>query len=59
MSAIVDAFFPRDPGRERLVGPIPFYGLWLVIAVMTFRSCVHFFAPDSGVNSIAGILRSL
>ncbi len=47
---------PREADNDYRGGAIPFYGFCLLVAVMLFRSTVHFLAPDSGVNSIASII---
>ena len=46
---------PARASNDFRGGKVPLYGFLLLIAFATFRSSVHFFAPDSGVNSIASI----
>jgi len=56
MSGTLDVLLPREASNDYRSGKVVLSGYGLLIAVMLFRSTVHFLAPDSGVNSIASII---
>jgi hypothetical protein len=56
MLQALEVLFPRQANNDYRGGAVPFYGFYLISAVMLFRSTVHFLKPDSGVNSIASIM---
>ncbi len=55
MSAF-ERLIPRQANNDYRGSPIAFYAAFIFMAIFTFRSLVHFFKDDSGVNSIASIL---
>ena len=55
MSAF-EKLIPRQASNDYRGSPIAFYTAFLFMAIFTFRSLVHFFKGDSGVNSIASII---
>lgn len=57
MSSALEVILPAEANNDYRSGAVVFYGFCLAVAVMLFRSTVHFLAPDSGVNSIASIIR--
>ena len=56
MSRVLEALLPAEASNDYRSGRVAFYGFCLLVAVMLFRSSVHFLKPDSGVNSIASIM---
>ena len=53
--SLLQTLLPEKASNDFQGGRIPLIGFCLMIAVMTFRSLVHFLKDDSGVNSIASI----
>lgn len=53
---VLNRLFPKTASNDYRGSPIAFYGLCLFAAVFTFRSLVHMFADDGGINSIASII---
>jgi hypothetical protein len=56
MPRVLEVILPRQANNDYRGGAVPYYGFFLISAVMLFRSTVHFLKPDSGVNSIASIM---
>ena len=56
---IVNRIFPRQVSNNFQGYRIASIIFLLIIAVTIARSCVHIFAPDGGVGSIAGIIVSV
>ena len=56
MSRALDVILPAEASNDYRSGRVPLYGYCFMVAVMLFRSSVHFLKPDSGVNSIASIM---
>ena len=56
MSRAREVILPAEASNDYRSGRVPFYGFCFLVAVMLFRSSVHFLKPDSGVNSIASIM---
>ena len=52
----LDALIPRSATNDYRGGRVPLYFFYALIAMVTFRSFVHFVKDDSGVNSIASIM---
>jgi hypothetical protein len=52
----LDALLPRTANNDYRGGRVPLYFFYALMAVVTFRSFVHFLKDDSGVNSIASII---
>ena len=52
----LEVLLPRTANNDYRGGRVPLYFFYVLIAVMTFRSLVHFLKEDSGVNSIASIM---
>lgn len=57
MNDFVNALIPKQANNDYRGGSIPFYGFCFFFATFIFKSTVHFLWPDSGVNSIASIIR--
>ena len=53
---VLDALIPRTANNDYRGGRVPLYVFYALMAVVTFRSFVHFLKDDSGVNSIASII---
>ena len=53
---VLDVLLPRAANNDYRGGRVPLYLFYVLVAVATFRSFVHFLADDSGVNSIASIV---
>lgn len=54
--SVFEKLIPRQANNDYRGSPIAFYTAFLFMAIFTFRSLVHFFKDDSGVNSIASII---
>ncbi|MGH0032553.1 MAG: hypothetical protein ACQGVC_22405 [Myxococcota bacterium] len=54
---VLEALFPRQAGNDYRGGRLPLYLFGLLTLVMAGRSLVHFLKDDSGVHSIATIVR--
>ena len=54
--SVFEKLIPRQANNDYRGSPIAFYTAFLFMAVFSFRSLVHFFKGDSGVNSIASIM---
>ena len=52
----LDVLIPRSANNDYRGGRVPLYFFYALIAMVTFRSFVHFLKDDSGVNSIASIM---
>jgi len=52
----LDVLLPRAANNGYRGGRVPLYFFYVLIAMTTFRSLVHFLKDDSGVNSIASIV---
>jgi hypothetical protein len=55
MKELLKVFFPTHANNRILGSKIPFYAFVLIAIIGTVRSCIHMFAPDSGLSSIAGL----
>ena len=52
----LDVLLPRAANNDYRGGRVPLYFFYALLAMVTFRSLVHFLKDDSGVNSIASII---
>ena len=52
----LDVLLPRAANNDYRGGRLPLYFFYALLAMVTFRSLVHFLKDDSGVNSIASII---
>jgi hypothetical protein len=55
MKELLKIFLPTHADNRILGSRIPFYAFVLIAIIGTVRSCIHMFAPDSGLSSIAGL----
>ncbi len=53
---LLEVLLPRSANNNYRGGRVPLYFFYALIAMVTFRSFVHFLKDDSGVNSIASII---
>lgn len=53
--SLLETILPKTANNDFRGGKVPVVVFCLFIAVMTFRSLVHFLMDDSGVNAIASI----
>jgi len=53
---MLEKIFPKVADNEYKGSKVPLYVLIVITCVFTFRSLVHFLAPDSGVQMIASIM---
>ena len=54
--SLTEKLFPRQANNDYQGCAIAQYGFYVLIAIYTFRSFVHFLAEDGAVNSIASII---
>ena len=52
----LDVLIPHNASNDYRGGRTPLYFFYALLAMVTFRSFVHFLKDDSGVNSIASIM---
>jgi len=52
---LTEKLFPRQANNDYQGYAIAQYGFYVLIAIYTFRSFVHFLAEDGAVNSIASL----
>lgn len=57
MTSVLEALLPRQANNDYRGGRVPFYGFCLLFAQSIFSSTVHLLTPDSGKNSIGGMIR--
>jgi hypothetical protein len=55
MKELLKIFLPTHADNRILGSRIPFYAFVLIAIIGTVRSCIHMFARDSGLSSIAGL----
>ena len=55
MKELLEVFFPTHADNRILGSRVPFYAFILIAIIGTVRSCIHMFAHDSGLSSIAGL----
>ncbi len=53
---LIEKLFPKQANNNYRGSPIAQYGFYLLMALYTFRSLMHFLAEDGGINSIASII---
>ena len=53
---LIEKLFPQQASNNYQGSVIAQYGFYLLLAMYTFRSFVHFAADDGGINSIASII---
>jgi hypothetical protein len=53
---VIEKLFPKQANNQYQGSPIALYGFYLIIAIYSFRSLVHFLAEDAGINNIASII---
>ena len=56
MSPILESVFPRTISNDYRGSPVALWLLWLLMIPYTFRSIVHTFWEDGGLNAIATII---
>jgi hypothetical protein len=54
--SLIDKLFPKQANNDYQGNNIALYAFYLLIAIYTFRSFMHFLADDGGINSIASII---
>lgn len=54
--SLTEKLFPRQANNDYQGSIIAQYGFYVLIAIYTFRSFMHFLAEDGGINSIASII---
>lgn len=54
--SFTEKLFPRQANNDYQGSVIAQYGFYVLIAIYTFRSFMHFLAEDGGINSIASII---
>jgi len=57
MSSVVEILLPKQANNDYRGGAVPFYGFCLLFAQDIFSATVHLLFPDSGKNSIGGMIR--
>ena len=55
--SIIQKLFPSQANNDYRGSKIALYASYPILAVLLFRSCVHFLKGDGGVNSIATIVK--
>ncbi len=53
---LIEKLFPKQANNNYRGSLIAQYGFYLLMALYTFRSLMHFLAEDGGINSIASII---
>ncbi len=53
---LIEKLFPRQANNNYQGSVIAQYGFYVLIAIYTFRSFMHFLADDGGINSLASII---
>jgi hypothetical protein len=54
--SLIDKLFPKQANNNYQGSVIALYVFYLLMAMYTFRSFMHFLAQDGGINSIASII---
>ena len=53
----IQRIFPKEANNIYRGSKIAYYTLWIISLIFLFRASFHFLAPDSGVNTIASIIK--